>query len=139
MKQTMQPTTNPLSSPGSDSSLNVLRFAPNSLALGLPRGSEDDHVFASYSCDRDGHRCGYCNRYANTIDHVMPRSRGGRNVWENVVAACGPCNHSKASRTPKEAGMRLIAVPAEPRSQPMFSVFAGAAEPGWAPWLGLSD
>lgn len=87
---------------------------------------------------RDGHRCGYCNRYANTIDHVMPRSRGGRNIWENVVAACGPCNHSKASRTPKEAGMRLIAVPAEPRTQPMFSVFSGEAEPGWEPWLGLS-
>jgi 5-methylcytosine-specific restriction endonuclease McrA len=85
---------------------------------------------------RDGHRCGYCNRYANTIDHVMPRSRGGKNVWENVVAACGPCNHRKASRTPKEARMTLIVVPKEPPPRLKFSAFSGKADPTWAPWLG---
>lgn len=84
---------------------------------------------------RDGHRCGYCNRYANTIDHVMPRSRGGRNVWENVVAACGPCNHRKASRTPKEAGMTLIATPRRPQSQALFTAFTDTIDPSWAAWV----
>ncbi len=84
---------------------------------------------------RDGHRCGYCNRYANTIDHVMPRSRGGRNAWENVVAACGPCNHRKASRTPKEAGMTLLAVPRRPQSQLLFAAFTDTIDPSWAAWV----
>jgi 5-methylcytosine-specific restriction endonuclease McrA len=85
---------------------------------------------------RDGHRCGYCNRFANTIDHVMPRSRGGQNIWENVVAACGACNHKKASKTPKEAGMALVAAPREPSVHLTFKPFSGIAEPGWAEWLG---
>ena len=41
---------------------------------------------------RDNHRCGYCGGHADSIDHVVPRSRGGKNVWENVIAACRPCN-----------------------------------------------
>jgi hypothetical protein len=52
MKPTLQPTTNTLSSPVSVSSISALRFAPNSIALGLLGGSEDHHVFASYSCER---------------------------------------------------------------------------------------
>ena len=60
---------------------------------------------------RDGHRCAYCGRTATTIDHVLPRSRGGRNTWSNTVAACGGCNQRKGDRTPAEARMPLL-VPA---------------------------
>ena len=64
---------------------------------------------------RDGHKCMYCGRsFAGqelTVDHVIPRSQGGRNSWENMVAACGRCNHRKADRTPEEAGMQLIRRP----------------------------
>jgi 5-methylcytosine-specific restriction endonuclease McrA len=56
---------------------------------------------------RDSRRCGYCGQTATTIDHVLPRSRGGRNTWLNTVAACGGCNQRKGDRTPAEAGMAL--------------------------------
>jgi 5-methylcytosine-specific restriction endonuclease McrA len=63
---------------------------------------------------RDGRRCGYCGKPASTIDHVLPRSRGGGNTWENTVAACGRCNGRKGDRTPAEARMPLRRVPAAP-------------------------
>lgn len=65
---------------------------------------------------RDDHRCMYCNTRCNgsgdepnaiSLDHVIPRSRGGRNDWDNLVTACKRCNHRKADRTPEEAGMQL--------------------------------
>jgi 5-methylcytosine-specific restriction endonuclease McrA len=63
---------------------------------------------------RDGRRCGYCRGSASTVDHIQPRSRGGRNSWKNTVAACGPCNQRKADRTPAEAGMALLVTPSTP-------------------------
>jgi len=56
---------------------------------------------------RDGHRCAYCGGTATTVDHVLPRSRGGGDTWLNTVAACTRCNNVKANRTPAEAGMPL--------------------------------
>lgn len=63
---------------------------------------------------RDGHHCGYCPAPATTIDHILPRCRGGRNSWKNTVAACGPCNQRKGDRTPAEAGMVLKVKPTAP-------------------------
>lgn len=63
---------------------------------------------------RDGRVCGYCGGPASTVDHILPRSRGGRNTWLNTVAACGACNCRKGDRTPAEARMPLrtaLAVP----------------------------
>lgn len=57
---------------------------------------------------RDGWTCAYCGQYARTVDHVFPESRGGAWTWGNLVAACNPCNETKAARTPEEAGMRLL-------------------------------
>lgn len=56
---------------------------------------------------RDGRRCGYCLGEATTIDHIQPRSRGGRNTWKNTVSACYGCNQAKGHRTPAEARMTL--------------------------------
>jgi HNH endonuclease len=56
---------------------------------------------------RDRHRCVYCGMPAETIDHVLPTSRGGLNTWENLAACCRSCNNRKADRLPEEAGMRL--------------------------------
>jgi 5-methylcytosine-specific restriction endonuclease McrA len=56
---------------------------------------------------RDGRRCGYCAGHATTVDHILPRSRGGRNTWLNTIAACEGCNQRKGDRTPAEAGMVL--------------------------------
>ena len=64
---------------------------------------------------RDGHRCAYCGTGgALTVDHVVPRSRGGASSWLNTVAACATCNHRKRDRTPAEAGMRLRVEPRTP-------------------------
>jgi 5-methylcytosine-specific restriction endonuclease McrA len=63
---------------------------------------------------RDGHRCAYCHGPATTVDHVLPRSRGGRNTWLNTVAACGGCNQRKGDRTPAEARMPLRTTPRVP-------------------------
>ncbi|MBA2418760.1 MAG: HNH endonuclease [Nocardioidaceae bacterium] len=62
---------------------------------------------------RDG-RCAYCGGHADTVDHIVPRSRGGTLTWDNAVAACVRCNHRKANRTPFEAGMTLLVVPSAP-------------------------
>lgn len=58
--------------------------------------------------------CAYCGGHAETVDHIIPRSRGGTLTWDNAVAACQRCNHRKADRTPEEAGMVLRVVPARP-------------------------
>jgi 5-methylcytosine-specific restriction endonuclease McrA len=63
---------------------------------------------------RDGHTCGYCGSLAGTVDHILPRSRGGRNTWTNTVAACDDCNQRKGRRTPAEAGMVLRITPRHP-------------------------
>jgi 5-methylcytosine-specific restriction endonuclease McrA len=63
---------------------------------------------------RDGHRCGYCGSSASTIDHVLPRSRGGKDEWENLVACCLKCNNIKGDRTPAEMGWRLLSDPKTP-------------------------
>jgi 5-methylcytosine-specific restriction endonuclease McrA len=63
---------------------------------------------------RDRHVCGYCGGAASTIDHVLPRSRGGANDWANTVAACGRCNNRKRDRTPAEARMPLLVRPFAP-------------------------
>lgn len=63
---------------------------------------------------RDGRRCGYCGQESTTIDHILPRSRGGRNTWKNTVAACTACNQRKGDRTPAEAGMVLRVKPSVP-------------------------
>lgn len=64
---------------------------------------------------RDRNICGYCAQEFHpsqlTVDHVMPRSRGGRNTWENCVTACKRCNQAKGNRTPEEAHMPLVYVP----------------------------
>lgn len=62
---------------------------------------------------RDNHTCGYCRAKATTVDHIQPRSRGGRNTWMNTIAACRFCNGKKADRTPREAGMVLLFQPRE--------------------------
>jgi len=63
---------------------------------------------------RDRHSCVYCRRRASTIDHVLPRSRGGGTTWSNTVACCLACNPRKGSRTPQEASMQLLSTPFQP-------------------------
>ena len=97
---------------------------------------------------RDGWACVYCGKVMKdlTLDHVMPRQRGGGHTWENLVSACKACNHRKAGRTPAEAHMHLLREPAAPRLSiyHMFFPYLGNKEgwrkfvPGWEPAIAAS-
>lgn len=84
---------------------------------------------------RDNHRCVYCGAKAETIDHVVPRSRGGQHAWENCVASCKKCNHRKADKTLAELGWRLPVVPRAPRGR-HWRLLGADADPLWLPYLG---
>ncbi len=86
---------------------------------------------------RDRGRCGYCGNRAETIDHVVPRSRGGLHVWENCVASCASCNHRKADRLLSEIGWTLH-TPLVPPSGPHWRLLSATSEldPDWLRYLG---
>ena len=88
---------------------------------------------------RDDHRCQYCGRQADSIDHVFPRSRGGSHVWENVAASCRPCNLFKRDRTPGEAGMRLARQPRAPRELAWVDIAIGRVPEDWKPYLAVAS
>jgi 5-methylcytosine-specific restriction endonuclease McrA len=84
---------------------------------------------------RDGQRCGYCGGSANTIDHVMPRSRGGADSWENLVACCLRCNNKKGDRTPGEMGWSLRVHPRPPYGTTWLVRGVERALPQWEEYL----
>ena len=84
---------------------------------------------------RDGGKCQYCGRKAESIDHVIPRSRGGPHTWENVVAACSRCNTSKRDRLLEETPMRLYRRPEAPRHLSWVAISVGAVPVHWEPYL----
>lgn len=85
---------------------------------------------------RDNRTCAYCGGAATTVDHVVPRSRGGQDAWENVVAACRPCNSKKADRFLSELGWALEATPKAPTRLAWAVLGVGLVQPDWAPYLG---
>ncbi|MGI9031599.1 MAG: HNH endonuclease [Ilumatobacteraceae bacterium] len=88
---------------------------------------------------RDDYRCQYCGHLANSIDHVLPRSRGGTHTWDNVAAACRPCNLAKRDRTPDEAGMRLARPCRAPRSSAWVVVSVARVPEAWKPYLAIAS
>ncbi|HUR77221.1 MAG TPA: HNH endonuclease [Acidimicrobiales bacterium] len=85
---------------------------------------------------RDNYRCQYCYSPAENIDHVIPRSRGGTHTWENVVAACRPCNARKEDRMLDEINMRLRRPPTTPHARAWVIAATGSRRPDWEQWLG---
>jgi 5-methylcytosine-specific restriction endonuclease McrA len=86
---------------------------------------------------RDGFTCQYCGKVTKelTLDHIIPRSRGGPHVWENVVSACIPCNHRKAGLFPDEAGMKLLREPKTPRPSPYHLFHYRTILEEWRPFI----
>ena len=85
---------------------------------------------------RDDHTCQYCGSAERlTLDHVLPKSRGGPETWENLVAACVPCNNRKGNRTPEEARMPLRRQPFRPSHVMYMRDFLGETEDAWKPYL----
>jgi 5-methylcytosine-specific restriction endonuclease McrA len=85
---------------------------------------------------RDSHHCQYCGSPAESIDHVVPRSRGGLHAWENVVAACRRCNTRKEDRLPHEVGLVLRNKPCAPRRRVWLLAMSGGARDDWVQYLG---
>lgn len=84
---------------------------------------------------RDSWACQYCGGKAETMDHVVPRSRGGAHSWENVVAACRRCNSKKRDKLPVEASLKLRKKPGVPRGPATVSLELGRVRPGWERYL----
>lgn len=87
---------------------------------------------------RDRYTCLYCGRQTHdlTLDHVVPRHRGGRHEWTNLASACKKCNHRKAGRTPKEARMRLLKEPFAPKVNSYYVVYRYLdGQEGWRKFL----
>ena len=78
---------------------------------------------------RDKNKCQYCGKRQRTselsLDHVIPKSMGGKSAWENIVCACAKCNVKKGGRTPRQAGMTLIQKPVKPKHNPLVHVHLG--------------
>lgn len=108
----------------------------------LPKGKVRFSRLNIYARDHD--TCQYCAkqlpRSELNLDHVVPRSQGGKTSWENVVCSCIPCNLKKGGRTPEQARLKLLNVPARPRWTPFFR---GAVKKityrEWLPFLTLAD
>jgi 5-methylcytosine-specific restriction endonuclease McrA len=88
---------------------------------------------------RDGSSCVYCGGSATSIDHVVPRSRGGTHTWDNVVAACRRCNHTKADRSLAELGWKLPHPPRTPSGAAWRLLGARTVDPRWREWLGVPE
>jgi 5-methylcytosine-specific restriction endonuclease McrA len=88
---------------------------------------------------RDGYQCQYCGvkcrPAAITIDHIVPRSRGGKTTWTNVVAACHPCNRKKGSRALEKTGMMLLRPPRRPAWKELIDDYNREAASDWLPYL----
>lgn len=93
---------------------------------------------------RDDYTCQYCGMRSHdlTLDHVIPRHRGGQHRWENLVSACKTCNHKKGGRLPTEAHMHLRAKPAQPRVSRYYWVYQHLqpnTDPGWLKFIPNAD
>jgi 5-methylcytosine-specific restriction endonuclease McrA len=85
---------------------------------------------------RDSFRCQYCGQKSKlTIDHIHPKSRGGKDTWENLTTACDKCNVKKGNRTPKEANMELLSKPYRPMPITFFRDINGGVQEPWKPYL----
>jgi 5-methylcytosine-specific restriction endonuclease McrA len=103
----------------------------------VPRDAHRRKITRRAVFARDGWTCQYCGgvRGTLTIDHVIPRSRGGPSSWDNIVTCCAPCNRRKGDRLPRHAGMRLMAEPRAPSPQIFVHVASTTIHPAWEQYL----
>jgi len=89
---------------------------------------------------RDGNKCVYCGSHEDlTLDHLTPKSKGGKTNWDNLVTACRRCNSRKGDLSPEEANLSLTRKPYKPSFIMFLRDFAGAIEENWVPFLGLRE
>jgi 5-methylcytosine-specific restriction endonuclease McrA len=102
----------------------------------VPRDSTRRRITRRAVFARDSWTCQYCGRTSHlTVDHVVPRSRGGASVWENIVTSCAPCNRRKGDRTPIEIQMQPRRAPRPPSPTVFIRVAAPVVPPAWQQYL----
>lgn len=121
----------------SDWAVSVVRLTKRSVP---PNHRRRTRVTKARIFERDAYTCGYCGKVGKkglTLDHIVPKSRGGTNDPSNLVAACMPCNNWKGARLPAEAGMRLLYQPKTTKLEPIPGLLANTEE--WQEFLGVYE
>ncbi|MHB1537638.1 MAG: HNH endonuclease [Solirubrobacteraceae bacterium] len=102
----------------------------------VPRDAHRRKITRRAVFARDGWTCQYCgSRSTLTVDHVIPRSKGGGSDWENIVASCAPCNRRKGDRLPRQANMHPRRPPRVPRAEVFIHVSSPTIPPAWESYL----
>jgi 5-methylcytosine-specific restriction endonuclease McrA len=102
----------------------------------IPRDTHRRKITRRAVFARDDWTCQYCGSRSNlTVDHVVPRSKGGSSSWENIVASCAPCNRRKGNALPRQAGMRLQKQPRTPSPHVFIQVASPTIPAAWRQYL----
>jgi 5-methylcytosine-specific restriction endonuclease McrA len=102
----------------------------------VPRDTHRRKITRRAVFARDGWACQYCGSRSNlTVDHVIPRSKGGSSSWENIVASCAPCNRRKGDSLPEKAGMHPRRAPSAPSPHVFIHVASPTIPAAWRQWL----
>jgi 5-methylcytosine-specific restriction endonuclease McrA len=102
----------------------------------VPRDAHRRKITRRAVFARDSWTCQYCGSRSNlTVDHVIPRSKGGSSSWENIVASCAPCNRRKGNALPRQAGMRLLKQPRTPSPHVFIQVASPTIPAAWRAYL----
>jgi len=102
----------------------------------IPRDTHKRKITRRAVFARDGWACQYCgSRSSLTVDHVVPRSKGGSSTWDNIVASCAPCNRRKGDSLPRQVGMHLVRQPRTPGPQVFIHVAAPTIPDNWKQYL----
>ena len=104
--------------------------------VNVPRDAHRRKITRRAVFARDSWTCQYCGSRSNlTVDHVIPRSKGGTSSWENIVASCAPCNRRKGDRLPRQAGMHPRRAPRTPRAEIFIHVASPTIPAAWLQYL----
>jgi 5-methylcytosine-specific restriction endonuclease McrA len=102
----------------------------------VPRDTHRRKITRRAVFARDNWTCQYCgSRTSLTVDHVIPRSKGGPSSWDNIVASCAPCNRRKGNALPRQAGMQLRKQPRTPSQHVFIQVASPTIPPAWRQYL----
>ena len=102
----------------------------------IPRDTHRRKITRRAVFARDAWTCQYCGARSNlTVDHVIPKSKGGASSWENIVASCAPCNRRKGDALPRQVGMRLLRRPRQPHATVFIHVSSPTIPSAWHQYL----
>ncbi len=108
--------------------------------VALPRRSTTARISRRAVFARDRHRCQYCGSERHlTVDHVVPRSKGGADTWDNLVTSCAPCNRKKGDRPPHVAGLNLACKPRPPEPASFVFMHVEHIHESWRPYLSFAS